>query len=194
MTTSPVLVLVPSLIAAIIAVVVPLVSFRLALRQDHSRWLREQRAQVYVDLLTEAYAEQQWIERDMEDEETRKRFGSHYTDLRLPPLERARLGVRATMYGSRTVNSLFNRIPAEAFWGKPLGRKPDDGDRIAMRVRVGAIADELQAVIRQEMRSDDLLPTAPSPLLDQPHPIDRMRSRDTSASAEQPPEDGNPSR
>ena len=52
MTTSPALALVPALIAAIIAVVVPLVSFRLALRQDHSRWLREQREELYVDLLT----------------------------------------------------------------------------------------------------------------------------------------------
>ncbi|MEV6871600.1 hypothetical protein [Amycolatopsis sp. NPDC051128] len=148
-------------------------SFRLALRQDHGRWLREQRAELYVDLLTEAYAEQQWIEMHMADEEVRERFGSHYTDLRLPPLERARLGVRATMYGSRTVNALFNRIPAEAFWGRPLGSPPDDGDRIAMRVRVGAIGDALQDAIRREMRTDDLLPNAQSTLLGAPHPVDR---------------------
>lgn len=77
MTTSPALALVPALIAAIIAVVVPLVSFRLSLRQDHSRCLREQRAELYVDLLTESYAEQKWLEMDMADEEVRKRFGSH---------------------------------------------------------------------------------------------------------------------
>jgi hypothetical protein len=50
MPTQLAVALVPSLIASTIAVVVPLVSFRLALRQDHSRWLREQRAQLYVNL------------------------------------------------------------------------------------------------------------------------------------------------
>jgi hypothetical protein len=40
--------------AAIIAVPVPWMTFRLALRQDQARWLCEQRAQLHVDLPTEA--------------------------------------------------------------------------------------------------------------------------------------------
>jgi len=33
-------------------------AYRLTLRQDAIRWLRERRAQLYVDLRTEAHAEQ----------------------------------------------------------------------------------------------------------------------------------------
>jgi len=49
----------------IIAVTVPWMTFRLALRQDQARWLREQRAELYVDLLTEAHAETQWLEYEL---------------------------------------------------------------------------------------------------------------------------------
>jgi hypothetical protein len=35
--------------------------FRLALRQDAINWLRGQRAQLHLDLLTEAQAEQEWL-------------------------------------------------------------------------------------------------------------------------------------
>lgn len=116
-----------SVVAVIIAVGVPQISFRLALRQDRTRWLLEQRAQLYVDLLTEAYAEQQWIELDCASKDVREAMREHFTDLRLPPLDRARLGVRATMFASRTVNRLFNRLPAEAFWSTPLGRPLNEG-------------------------------------------------------------------
>jgi hypothetical protein len=177
MTTELALALVPSGIAAIIAVVVPLVSFRLAVHQDHTRWLREQRSQLYVDLLTEAYAEQQWIELDMADEEVRTRVGRHQTDLRLPPLERARLGSRASIYASSTVNRLFNRLPAEAFWSTPWGRQPHEGDRLVIRTRITRVLDELQEAIRNEMRTDDLLPSARSNLLEEPHPAHREMSR-----------------
>jgi len=50
-------------LAAIIAITVPWMTFRLALRQDHERWLREQRSQLCVDILTEAYAEARYIYR-----------------------------------------------------------------------------------------------------------------------------------
>jgi hypothetical protein len=88
-------------IAAIIAIVVPLVSFRLALRQDQARWLREQRTQLYVDMLTEALGEEQRLEYTMADDDTRERMKSWFTDLRMPALERARLGARGTAYGSK---------------------------------------------------------------------------------------------
>jgi len=174
--TATALALLSTGVAALIAVVVPWMAFHLALRQDHTRWLREQRAEVYGDLLTEAYAEQQWLEFDMADDDTRQRWAAHFQDLRLPPLERARLGVRATMFASRTVNQLFNRIPAEAFWG---GLKADrhEGDRLVMRVRIGGILDDLQAAIRDEMGTDERLPSAGSSVLQQPHPAQREMAR-----------------
>jgi len=88
------LTLVPSAIAVIVAVVVPWFTFRLALRQDRLRRLHDQRAQLYVDLLTEAHAEQDFFEFDIADDETRERVSAYRTDLRLPPLERSRLGSR----------------------------------------------------------------------------------------------------
>lgn len=96
---------VPSAIAAVIAVAVPWLTFRLALRQDRARWLREQRTQPYADLLTEAYAEQQYFEYDVADEETRERMREYFVDFRLPPTDRARLGARSAILASPTVNN-----------------------------------------------------------------------------------------
>jgi len=135
--------------------------------------MREQRSTVYVDLLTEAYAEQQWLEYDMADDETRERMRTHTPDLRLPPLERAQLGVRASMYGSKSVNRLFNRLPAEMFWSVPISGKPNQSEKIKARMRVDAIVDELQKVIRVEMETDHVLPAGYSALLREPHPAER---------------------
>jgi hypothetical protein len=55
---STIIALTSVIVSAAIKVTVPWVAFRLTLRQDQARWLREQRAQVYVDILVEAYAEQ----------------------------------------------------------------------------------------------------------------------------------------
>jgi hypothetical protein len=44
-----------------VAIVVPWLTFRYTLRKDQRQRLREQRAQVYVDLLMEASAEQDWL-------------------------------------------------------------------------------------------------------------------------------------
>src|SRR6266571_2761071 len=61
------LTLAPSAIAVIIAVVVPWFTFRLALRQDRDRRQHDQRAQLYMDLLTEAYAETKQFEHEIAD-------------------------------------------------------------------------------------------------------------------------------
>lgn len=107
--------LVSALLTTIIAVAVPVTTFRLALRQDAIRWLREQRAQLYVDLLAEAHAEQPYLEFAMADEQTREAARDLFTatDTRLSPSERARLGAGGAIFGTQTVNRLFNRLMAE---------------------------------------------------------------------------------
>lgn len=180
--------LLSTVVAAAIAVIVPLISFRLTRRLDHTRWLREQRAQFYVDLLTEAYAEQQWLERDMADGEVRGRVRDHFVDLRLPPVERARLGARGTMFGSGTVDVLFNRMQAEMFWSRPK-RQPNDGERTVMRLRLGDIYDELNSLVRKEMGADDLLPDVGSSILRQPHPAQRVMERRWPSLADDAPEE-----
>jgi hypothetical protein len=149
--------LVSVLLATIIAVAVPVMTFRLALRQDATRWLREQRAQLYVDLLAEAHAEQQYLEFATADEETREAARNLFTatDTRLSPLERARLGARGTIFASQTVNLLFNRLMAEGGQGLlNLDRLHPEAAQLGARVRVGGIMDELEAAVRQELGAD----------------------------------------
>jgi hypothetical protein len=153
MHADTVVALVAALLAAIIAVVVPWVTFRLALRQDQARWLREQRAQLYVDMLTEAYAEQKYLEYAIADDQTRERVRPHFTDLRLPPVERARLGARGTIFASRTVNKLFNRLQGEGL-AATLKPQMDEGQQMMVRVQVSGLMDELQAAIRREFGAD----------------------------------------
>src|SRR5205814_3330469 len=98
------LTLVPSAIAVIVAIFVPWFTFRFALKQRRIERLHDQRAQLYVDLLTEAHAEHEYFEYDIADDETRERLRAYRTDLRLPPMERARLGSRGTIFASRKVN------------------------------------------------------------------------------------------
>jgi hypothetical protein len=126
--TGTIVALVSSGLAAIIAVAVPWMTFRLTLRLDHTRWLREQRAQLYVDLLTEAYAEQQYFEYDMADDETRARMGRHFTDLRLPPLERARLGARAGSIVEELQAALRREIGADRLPLTPGESRPTPQD------------------------------------------------------------------
>jgi hypothetical protein len=165
MNAQTVVALVSVLLATIIAVAVPVMTFRLALRQDAIRWLREQRAQLYVELLAEAHAEQQYLEFATADEETREAARDHFTatDTRLSPLERARLGARGTIFGSQTANQLFNRLMAEG--GRVLlnlDRLPPDAAALQARVRIGGIMDELEAAVRHELGADRIqLETAP---------------------------------
>jgi len=82
MTAQPVVALVADIPAAIIAVTAPLVTFRLALRQDATRWLCERRSDLYVDVLKEAQAEQQRLECTLANQDTQRRIDPYFTDLR----------------------------------------------------------------------------------------------------------------
>ena len=153
MHAETVVALIASLLAAIIAVVVPWVTFRFALRQEQARWLREQRAQLYVDMLTEAYAEQQYFQNATADDETRERMREHFTDLRLAPVERARLGARGTIFASRTVNERFNQLQADG-QAIMLSPQPAEARQLLVCVQIGRSLDELQAAIRRELGAD----------------------------------------
>jgi len=51
--------------------------------------------------------------------------------------------------------------------------KPNESEKIKARMRVGAVVDELQKVIRAEMGTDHVLPAGYSALLREPHPAER---------------------
>src|SRR6516225_2713775 len=110
-------------------------AYRLTLRQDAIRWLRERRAQLYVDLLTEAHAEQAYLafvtSSDTAREQMREVFAE--TDTRLPPLERARLGANGTVFASPKVRGLYELLFAEA-WPVELYPARFRSDEARMRV------------------------------------------------------------
>jgi hypothetical protein len=127
---------------------------------DRERWLRDRRAELYVDVLTEAHAEREYFDYDIADDETRERKRRNYVDLRLPPFERARLGARGTAFASRNVNRLFNHVQSEALdatWRRPQ----HEGERAVARVRVGGAFGELEAAIRRELDADSIDRTTP---------------------------------
>ncbi|MGW0993518.1 hypothetical protein ACWD5V_09445 [Streptomyces sp. NPDC002523] len=138
--------------AGVVAVWVPWLAFRFTLRQEQVRWLREVRAQLYVDLLTEAYAEQQWFEHELLA--ARDGARSSFTDLRMAPLERARLGTRANIYGSRTVNRSFNAISQIGFWTVIRPGDEHEAARMRARARMEDALSELQGAIRREIGTD----------------------------------------
>lgn len=138
-------------LAAIIAIIVPWMTFRLALRQDHKRWLREQRSQLYVDILTEAYAEARYIYR-----KTTASGGHHQAavlptqdDLRASAMARARLGARGAIYGSETVNQLFNELLAAISRSAIAPKDADHG--IVNHVLLDKLHDQLAEAIRKEL-------------------------------------------
>jgi hypothetical protein len=152
------LALILSAVAVAAALVVPSMAFRYALHQDELRRLWDRRADLYVDLLTEAMAEQKWFEWDIADDETQKRMAISYTDLRLPPLERARLSARANIFGSPNVNRLFNGVQSAMAKATLLARPKDEGQRAVARLAVGKAFDALEDKVRHEMGTDKLAP------------------------------------
>ncbi|MCZ4506954.1 hypothetical protein O3Q52_01760 [Streptomyces sp. ActVer] len=155
MSTENLTVLAAAILAAVVAIAVPWLAFRYALRQEHARWLREQRSMLYADMLVEALAEQQWCRYVMSSRETQSI--APYDDLRLPPLERARLGARGTSIGSREVNQLFNEVGAvvgRLHMAYSLDQIDRDAAQLQLRMQGGAAFDRLEAAIRQELDAD----------------------------------------
>lgn len=147
-----------AIITAIVAVSVPWFTFRLALRQDQQRWLRKQRSQLYVDLLTEAYAEERYLEYVTADPATQNRTKQLFKeiDVRLPPLERALLGSRASIFGSSTVNSLFNQISSVNVQLMMMPSDEPEAKAMVARIEIGRIRDELHQAVRRELGTDSI--------------------------------------
>ena len=84
----------------------------------------------------------------------------YWTDLRLAPLERARLGARGTIFASRTVNRLFMQVEAQ---GRAIVLEPqlDEGRQILVRMRIAGALAELEDAIRRELGADRILQREP---------------------------------
>jgi hypothetical protein len=164
MDASTAVALTAALLATIVAVFVPWFTFRFAMQQDRVRWIREQRSGLYADMLAEANAEKEWLEFAVAGKETQDRLRElgGFTDKRLPPVERARLGAKGTIFGSQAVNQLFNELGAEAH---RLLLTQDDPDAIQMMVRVklGWAMDKLEQAVRRELGTDRVPLDGPGP-------------------------------
>lgn len=143
------------LLATTVSLVVPLVAFRFALRQEHIRLIREQRAALYADMLVEAHAEQQWLKwwiagADMPE-------GIPFEDTRLSALERARLGARGTAMGSSQVNRLFSelmKVMGRIHLQRAMGQIHSDAAQMALNVQAGRAHEALESAIREELDAD----------------------------------------
>src|SRR5215831_3670649 len=104
-------------------------AYRLTLRQDAIRWLRERRARIHVDLLTEAHAGQAYLAFVTSSATAREQMREVFaaTDTRLPPLERARLGANGSVFASPKVLGLYELLFAEAW---PVSRIPGGSARM----------------------------------------------------------------
>jgi hypothetical protein len=138
-------------------------AYRLILRRDAIRWLRERRAQLYVDMLMQARAEQFYLSvvtsSDTAREQMREVFAE--TDTRLPPLERARLGARGSVFASPNVRGLYELLFAES-WLVELnpGRFRSDEARMRVLARTAGILGDLEAAIRRDLDAAAAVPRA----------------------------------
>ncbi|WP_328344738.1 hypothetical protein [Micromonospora sp. NBC_00421] len=157
-----------ALLAAATAVWVPTWTFKRTLELEHVKWMRDQRSQLYIDMLTEAYAEKQWHLHLMTEHElhligTRDGDEPRVPRTELPPppnlrlgdVERARLGARSAAFASGRVIAAFNAFNGVLARTSLLPPRTE-GDAHMAKIR----ADELFAALEKAIR-DELGATKP---------------------------------
>ena len=134
-------------------------AYQLNLRRDAIRWLRAHRAQLYVEMLLQARAEQFYLSFITSSDPARKGMAEVFDeeDTRLPPLERARLGANGTVFASPEVRGLYELLFAEA-WPVELdpGRFRSDEARLEVLGRTAGILGDLEAAVRRELGADQI--------------------------------------
>ena len=153
-----------ALLAAVVAVAVPVWTFNRTLELDRIKWLRDQRAQLYIDMLAEAYAEKQWFldlmtRREItliEERDGDQRRGPSRADfppspdLRLSPTERSKLGARGAVFASTEVSVAFNTFNG-ALGRRSLIPPQSEGDAHMAKVQAEELFDALSTVTRNEL-------------------------------------------
>ena len=150
MSVDSLIVLAPSAVA----IFVTWLTFRYALLREQRQWSREQRAQVYVDLLVEASAEQTWLEYELSQADMRPEDRTPFPDHRMNDRERRRLGARVLAYGSEEVIKRHNRFSTEGSWAIPPYGGKDEAQRQSGRVHTGLAFAALEAQIRLELEGE----------------------------------------
>lgn len=122
----------------VVAIVVPWLAFRYALRLDQRRWIRDQRSQAYIDLIMEVTAERDWFRHKEMTRTTGKSMP--FDDHRMKPFDRQMLGVRVYAYGSDEVYESHNSLSQAYF--------------LADTRAIEDAASDLLRQIRAELRSE----------------------------------------
>jgi hypothetical protein len=154
MTVDTLIVLAPSAVA----ILVTWMTFQYALLREQRQWSREQRAQVYVDLLVEASAEQTWLEDVLSQADMRPEDRTPFPDHRMDGRERRRLGARVNAYGSQEVLKRHKRLRTEITWAIPPYGGRDEAQRASGMVRTKLAFDALEAQIRLELEGEQGAP------------------------------------
>ncbi|GLI00944.1 hypothetical protein [Phytohabitans aurantiacus] len=153
-----------AVLAAVVAVVVPIWTFRKTLEQDRIKWVRDQRAQLYVNMLIEAHAEKVWFLGRMtkvelaliESEEGDGRDFSDddrlpdLPDVRLAPMDRAKLGARGSIFASPKVAVAFNKLQGH-MQRATLLLPGSSGEAHIAKFTAEKLFDDLQAIVRREV-------------------------------------------
>lgn len=148
--------LIGGIVTVLSAVLVGWLGFRYAIRQDERRWSREQRAQLYIELLAEASAELDDLQYRLVDRELRAmgdEGGVHRagTDDRMGSRDRRLLGGRAAAFASREVIRRWNRF--SGLGGRALLAR---GWETSYQPALGMAFDDLEAQIRHELEAERL--------------------------------------
>ena len=158
-----------ALLAAVVAVAVPVWTFKRTLELESIKWVRDQRAQLYIDMLAEAYAEKQWFldlmtRREIaliearDGEEHRGPSRADFPpgpDLRLGPVERAKLGARGEVFASDEVSTAFNAFNA-ALSQCSLFPPKSEGDAHMAKIQAEKLFDALSTEVRNELGAGNL--------------------------------------
>jgi hypothetical protein len=156
-----------ALLAAVVAIVVPVWTFKRTLELERMKWVRDQRAQLYIDILAEAYAEKQWFlnlmtYREITLIEARDGDGGRDSsrgdypqspDLRLNPVERANLGARSAVFASKEVSMAFNAFNG-ALGKRSLIPPQSEGEAHMTKIQAEELFETLSTTIRNELGAD----------------------------------------
>jgi hypothetical protein len=139
-----------TVVPILVALLVAWLGFRFALTQDHRRWARERRAELYVDLLQEVSAEREWVSAWAVAVATGEPMGADVRDDRMPSLERRRLGARAAAYASPEVVRRWNVANGLGF-RIVLGQ---EGPPLVALARLEVAGRDLEQQVRREFIVD----------------------------------------
>jgi len=138
-------------VAVVTAVLVGWLGFRFAIRQDERRWSREQRAQVYIELLAESSAELDDLQHRLAERELGEPLERPGEDDRMASRDRRLLAARVGAFGSREVVRRWNR-----FIGLGMKAGLALGWEAAYQPAADIAFDDLEKQIRHELETERL--------------------------------------